>query len=313
LKTNEISYLEQRLGRLHAKQRLGVEKDHEAQVFGQGLNFFHIENSRLVALLIEGVLKLTGFYWRGRKNAEKVVVRRNHVRTSQLPAVFSGFTILQLSDLHVDMSQEAMQTVANLLETITYDVCVLTGDYRGQTFGPFEKTLTGLASLAKLIRSPVYSVLGNHDSILMVPGLEQLGIRVLLNESAVIERGDQRLHIAGIDDAHFYRVDNMEKTASRIPHDEFSVLLSHTPEIYRQAAHADFNLLLAGHTHGGQICLPGGTPITLDSVLPRRLGSGSWQHHAMQGYTSAGAGTSIVPVRFNCAPEITLHHLGTES
>ena len=104
MKTNEISYLEQRLGRLHAKQRLGVEKDHEAQVFGQGLNFFHIENSRLAALLIEGVLKLTGFYWRGRKNAEKVVVRRNHVGTSQLPAVFSGFTILQLSDLHVDVS-----------------------------------------------------------------------------------------------------------------------------------------------------------------------------------------------------------------
>ncbi len=87
------------------------------------------------------------------------------------------------------------------------------------------------------------------------------------------------------------------------------ILLSHTPEIYRQAAHSDFNLLLSGHTNGGQICLPGGAPIMLDSVLPRRLGCGVWRHHAMYGYTSVGAGTSIVPVRFNCAPEVTLHRL----
>jgi uncharacterized protein len=64
---------------------------------------------------------------------------------------------------------------------------------------------------------------------------------------------------------------NIEKAAAAIPHDEFSILISRTPDVYRQAAHADFNLLLSGHTHGGQICLPGGIPITLDSVLPRSM------------------------------------------
>jgi predicted MPP superfamily phosphohydrolase len=108
-------------------------------------------------------------------------------------------------------------------------------------------------------------------------------------------------------------VDNIEKAASGMPHDEFSILVSHTPEIYRQAAHADFDLLLSGHTHGGQICLPGGIPITLDSTLPREFGSGPWKYHGMIGYTSAGAGTSIVPARFNCPPEITLHHLRVSS
>jgi predicted MPP superfamily phosphohydrolase len=86
-------------------------------------------------------------------------------------------------------------------------------------------------------------------------------------------------------------------------------LLSHTPEIYRQAAHADFKLLLSGHTHGGQVCLPGSIPITLDAVLPRHMGSGPWKYHNMSGYTSVGVGSSIVAVRFNCPPEITLHHL----
>jgi uncharacterized protein len=83
--------------------------------------------------------------------------------------------------------------------------------------------------------------------------------------------------------------------------------------VYRQAAHADFNVLLSGHTHGGQICLPGGIPITLDSVLPRFMGSGAWKYHDMIGYTSVGAGSSVVPARFNCPPEITLHHLHLSS
>jgi predicted MPP superfamily phosphohydrolase len=102
---------------------------------------------------------------------------------------------------------------------------------------------------------------------------------------------------------------NIEKAGSGIPSNEFSILLSHTPEIYQQAAHADFSVLLSGHTHGGQICLPGRIPITLDSVLPRYMGSGSWKYRTTDGYTSVGLGCSIVPVRFNCPPEITLHLL----
>jgi predicted MPP superfamily phosphohydrolase len=159
------------------------------------------------------------------------------------------------------------------------------------------------------LKGKVYGVLGNHDTILMLPGLEEMGIRMLLNECEVILREDQRIYLAGIDDAHYYRVDNIEKAASEIPHAGFSILLSHTPEIYRQAAHAGFDLLLSGHTHGGQICLPGPIPITLDSVLPRRMGAGSWKYHEMMGYTSVGVGSSIVAVRINCLPEITLHHL----
>jgi predicted MPP superfamily phosphohydrolase len=189
-------------------------------------------------------------------------------------------------------------------------MCVLTGDYRGQTFGPFEVVLAGMASLRAVLRDPVYGVLGNHDSIRMMPGLEEMGIRMLLNEHEIIARGGERIHLAGVDDAHFYRMDNIAKAAAGIPHDEFSILASHTPEIFRQAAHADFNLLLSGHTHGGQICLPGGIPITLGSRLPRSLGAGAWKYHDLIGYTSVGAGSSVVPVRFNCPPEITLHHLG---
>ena len=301
--------LEQRLGRLHARQRLGIERDHEAQAFGQGRNFFHVENWYSVHSVIRTALKLSGLYWRGLRNAQRIRVRRNEAWFAKLPALFDGFTILHISDMHVDMNQAAMSHLIELVGGLRYDLCALTGDYRGKTFGPFDATLEGLARVRPHLTAPVYAVLGNHDTIQMVPGLEAMGIRMLLNESEVIARHDERIHLAGIDDAHFFRVDNIEKAASNIPEGEFSILLSHTPEIFRQAAHADFNLLLSGHTHGGQICLPGSIPIILDSVLPRRMGSGAWQYHGMSGYTSVGAGSCIVPVRLNCPPEITLHCL----
>ncbi len=172
-----------------------------------------------------------------------------------------------------------------------------------------KPTIAGMARLRDRIAAPVYAVLGNHDSIRMVPALEAMGIRMLVNEAEPLLRDGQVLYLAGIDDAHYYRMDNIEKAASQIPYGEFSILLSHTPEIYRQAAHADFDLLLSGHTHGGQICLPGAIPVTLDSVLPRRMGSGSWRYGRMIGYTSVGVGSCILPVRINCPPEITLHEL----
>jgi predicted MPP superfamily phosphohydrolase len=303
--------LEQRLGRVHARQRLGIEKDYEQRVFGHGINFFHIENWYSIHSVIRNSLKLAGLYWRGCKNAERIEVRHNLVRRADLPLLFNGFIVLHISDMHADISQGAMRGLVDLLDGMSYDLCVLTGDYRGKTFGPFDAALEGMAQVRSHLKGPVYGVLGNHDTIRMVPGLEEMGIRMLLNECETIARGNQRIHLAGIDDAHYYRVDNIEKAASAIPHDEFSILLSHTPEIYRQAAHADFNVLLCGHTHGGQICLPGSIPITLDSALPRHMGSGAWKYHNKVGYTSVGVGSCVVAVRINCPPEITLHRLQT--
>jgi uncharacterized protein len=304
-----VLQLQNRLGRLHARLRLGIEREHEAQAFGQGLTFLHLENLPLLQAMIEAVLRLTGTYWRGRANAGKVQLRRNEVRVPRLPHAFDGYTVLHLSDLHADMSGPAVKRVGELVRGLAYDLCVLTGDYRGRTYGDYKPCLESIAGLRDELRGDIYAVLGNHDSIAMVPDLEGLGIRMLLNESVAIERDDASIYLSGVDDAHFYRADNIEKAAADIPDGHVKILLSHTPEIYRQAAHAGFDLMLSGHTHGGQICLPGGIPILLEADLPRAFGAGAWRHAGMAGYTSVGAGSSVVPVRFNNRPEITLHRL----
>ena len=305
----ELRKLEERLGPLHARQRLAIEVDHEAQVFGQGLKFFHPENWYATPSLIRAVLKLTGLYGRAYRNAAQVQIRHNDLAFKALPSRFDGFTLLHISDPHTEMNEGAMRRAAELLPDLQYDICVLTGDFRGPSYGPYDAALRGMRELRACLKGPVYGVLGDHDTIRMVPGLEGMGIHMLLNECERISRDGQQIYLAGIDDAHFFRADNFERAAAGIPNDAFAILLSHTPEIYRQAAHAGFALVLSGHTHGGQICLPGGIPITLDSVLPRRLGAGAWTYNNMAGYTSVGLGSSIVTARLNCLPEITLHHL----
>jgi len=308
-----LKKLERRLGRIHARQRLGIESEREPQVFGGGLNFFHPENWYSFHALMRYTLRLSGLYGRGWRNTLDIQVRHNTVAIPGLPKEFENYTLLHLSDLHADLNPPAMAALAELVSDLEYDLCVFTGDYRARTWGPVDDALAEMERVCRAVDAPMYGVLGNHDSIRMLPGLEAMGLRMLLNETVKLRRGEAFIHLGGIDDAHYYRVDNVAKVAEGAAAEDTAILLSHTPEIYRQAAHAGFNLMLCGHTHGGQICLPGGIPLTLDSSCPRYMGAGAWSYHGMQAYTSVGAGTCIVPVRFNCPPEVTLHHLRSAS
>jgi uncharacterized protein len=291
-----------RLGRDRTERRIRLEAD-AAHTGERGIHLlgFHISDAT-----IRTSLKIAGLYRRGCRNAQDVRVKHNVIRTL-VPPTFEHFTILQLSDLHVDMNPGVISRLTSIVPHLSYDVCVITGDYRGKSSGPFEAALDGMARICSVLKRPIYGVLGDHDTIYMVPGLENMGMRILLNESIRIKRGYHTICLAGIDDAHRLHADDIAKVLSEIPGSAFSILLSHTPEVYRQAA-PHFNLLLSGHTHGGQICLPGGFPLTLEAVLPRKMGAGPWSFQGMIGYTSAGTGSSVVPVRFNCPPEITLHH-----
>lgn len=303
------SALEQRVGRVHLQQRLGLETEHEAHMFGPGLKFFHRENWYSVHSVIRNALRLAGLHRRSQRNTLDIRVRYHDIALGGLPEAFEGYTLLQISDLHVDMHPDATRAVVERVQHLSYDLCVLTGDYRAKTFGSYAATLEGMKTVRRGLKGPLYGILGNHDTIRLVPELEEMGIRILLNESVVIERGLSALYLAGIDDAHHYRLHNIEKAAEHIPAAGVAILLSHTPEPYRQAAHSGFKVMLCGHTHGGQICLPGGYPILWDAACPRALVAGRWRHGEMVGYTSVGAGTSVVRARLNCPPEVTLHRL----
>ena len=304
-----IQLLAPRTGHPYLRQRLGIEAEAEHRVFHKGRTLFHIENIDSLHGLIRLLARVTLLHKRGRRNALNIQVRHNTLTIPHLPPAFDGYTLLQLSDLHLDMNNDFPPALQERLQGLEYDLCVMTGDYRYLTHGPWDKVISGMQTIRSAIHRPVYAVLGNHDSLHMAPAIEALDIRLLLNESVPLHHGPDTIYLAGIDDPHYFRTDNFDRACADIPVDAASLLLAHSPEIFRLATHAGFDVLLCGHTHGGQIRLPGGLALTYNAKCPRRYCAGAWRHHQLQGYTSVGTGSSIVDLRFNCPPEVTLHRL----
>lgn len=291
------------------QRRLAMEAEQDAHHYRKASDAFRLEHLASAGPLIRAVLTLTGLRARGRRNMLDIRVRRNEVVLAGLPAAFDGFTLLHASDLHLDLSERHASVLAQCVRGLACDACVLTGDYRFAVSGPGEAALAALRAFVPALPAPAHAVLGNHDGIALAPGLEALGVRVLMNENAAFERDGEKLHLAGIDDAHYFRTHDIARAAQGIPPGGCAILLSHTPQPYREAEEAGFALMLSGHTHGGQICLPGGIPILTDCPAPRALARGPWRHGRLAGYTSAGCGCSIVDARFQCPPEVTLHVL----
>lgn len=222
----------------------------------------------------------------------------HQIAFSGLSSAFDGYRILHLSDLHLDRLPGLEDSISMLLAGEAIDALVITGDFVDSfslASGALRQPLAKALSTVKA-RDGIFAVLGNHDSWRHVNGLEALGIRVLINESVRVRRGDAILNLTGIDDpSHFYTPDAVRAIESS--GDGFKILLAHSPELANIAARSGYALYLAGHTHGGQICLPSGRPIYHPLRRFRKFHGGLWSHDGMAGHTSVGAGTSCLPYR----------------
>ncbi|MDD3815130.1 MAG: CDP-archaeol synthase [Desulfocapsaceae bacterium] len=257
------------------------------------------------------LFKVSGLYEKGTRNALKIEVVKKTFCFPSLPDAFEQFCILLLTDLHLDGLDGLTDTLITHLQDIDVDLCLIGGDIRMQTYGPIAPCLRQLRRLLPHIRTQhgLLGVLGNHDCLEMAPDFEEAGLIMLINESWPIERNGEKIWIVGVDDPHFYKMANAEEAFRDVPAQAFTIFLAHSPESYKEAAKCNANLYLCGHTHGGQICLPGNIiqgPLLTNSRAPRFTASGNWQYQQMQGYTSRGAGPSSIPLRFNCPGEITI-------
>lgn len=291
---------------MHLNQRLELERDHALDTFGHG-RWLHPENWLSGQAFGRSVVRWFGIEAAGRHFARRMRPHTHDIHLAGLPPSGAGLRILHLSDLHLDMAPDTVDALVRGLAGIEADLCVLTGDYRVRTYGPIDAVVEAFKRLKPYLPTPCFAVLGNHDCLAIAEAMEDLGIRVLLNEAVPIANGS--LYLAGIDDPHFYRVDNIAKSLEGIPADAAVIMLSHSPEVYREMAHAGVALVLCGHTHGGQVCLPGGVALIYDSNCPRRYCRGEWRYEGLQGYTSRGSGTSVLDIRFFCPPEIVVHRL----
>ncbi len=298
-----------RLGEEALSQRLRRQVEHAAELVHQGEGILRLEEYVDIDALAAWVVKASGLYRIGYRNFMDLRLERNEIRLKGLPGGLDGFRILQLSDLHLDLEPALTPVVLERIASVEYDLAVMTGDYRNSTRQDYRPSMEETTRVIAALRQPVYGILGNHDFLEKAPLLEAAGMRLLLNESALLPAGGAGLFLAGIDDPHFYRTHDIARATRGRPAGAVSLLLSHSPETYRQVEEAGYDLMFAGHTHGGQICLPGGIPIIRNGKCPARLRSGPWKYGRLQGYTSRGTGSTGVPIRLFCPPEITLHTL----
>ncbi len=158
------------------------------------------------------------------------------------------------------------------------------------------------------VNGPRLAILGNHDPVEMVAALEGHGFDVLVNRSRTLEKGSDAVRVVGLDDVHNFYTDAARGAFD--DHDgECRIALVHSAEMADVAARAGYALYLAGHTHGGQICLPGGRPIVTQLKCCKHAAVGLWREGTMTGYTSSGLGVSDPTVRFNSRGEVTIFTL----
>jgi len=274
----------------------------------RGRGDFLLRHHNTIARILRLALCGMGLYSRGARNALALQVRRFSLYFPGLPHTLRGFRILHLSDLHIDGVPGLAEMLADRLSRLPVDVCVITGDYRFEVDGPYDHVYPHMRTIVRAVcsRHGIFGVLGNHDPADLALALEQLGVRMLINESMEITDGFWAI---GVDDSHYYGCDDLSEPLKIVPSRTFKLLLAHSPELYADAAAADIDLYLCGHTHAGQICLPGQRALMLNAICPRLYTRGIWTHGKTQGFTTSGAGCSLLPVRFNCPPEIAVIEL----
>ncbi len=229
----------------------------------------------------------------------------------RLPAALDGFRIVHLTDIHhsIFTPLEEVERAVYLANRLQPDLVALTGDY--VTFSPayIQPVARALGKLKA--RHGVFAVLGNHDFQVdadeMTRALRSHRIRVLRNSRRPLRAGKETLWILGVDDL-WWSSDDLPAALKAVPARDTKILLCHNPLGIWQASRHSIDLVLSGHTHGGQVRVPGFRNL-YRSKLGERFVDGWNRLHSTQIYVSRGIGKVIVPIRFDCPSEIACLNL----
>ena len=249
----------------------------------------------------------------------KLEITEYFVASARIPVPFDGFEIAQISDLHNAEFGDENKDLLVLLSQIKPDVIVLTGDLIDSRQTDIESALDFARQAVKL--APVYYVSGNHEARVreyedLKMGLAEAGVVILENQKARITREGENITLMGIDDPSFqedYLFGDSESVARQAiedlqnESDEYTILLSHRPELFDLYVETEMDLVFSGHAHGGQFCLPfvGGLVAPNQGFFPK-YDAGQFTEENTTMIVSRGVGNSIIPIRFNNRPEIVL-------
>ena len=266
-----------------------------------------------VAVLLLGLLATVLGFWNARRTAQVV---RVDVPITNLPAALHGFTVAQITDIHVGptIKTRYLQAIVRRVNTLDADMVAITGDLVDGSVADLGAHVAPLSTLSS--RHGSYFVTGNHEyysgAHAWITELRRLGVQVLMNEHVVLQQGGASLVLAGVADFH---ADRFDKNHRSDPHAALAgapldagvrVLLAHQPRSAFEAAKAGFDVQLSGHTHGGQFW-----PWNLFVPMQQPFTAGLRRLQDLWVYTSRGTGYWGPPKRFGAPSEITLLRLIT--
>jgi predicted MPP superfamily phosphohydrolase len=240
----------------------------------------------------------------------RLTIEHHQIHLRRLPPAFDGFRIVQLSDIHHSpfTSKAQIERAVATANSLQPDIIALTGDY-------ISKERRYAAPCAELLgklraRHGIFAVLGNHDhwtdAALITDLFRAEGMTVLVNQGMRFEMKGDAIWLSGVDDT-MVGLEDLPLALAGSREDELKLLLAHNPIILRRAARAGVDLILSGHTHGGQVSLRSERSASVRAR--RRTLKGLAREGETQIYVTRGLGTVVLPVRFGCPPEVSLLEL----
>lgn len=247
------------------------------------------------------------------------------IRSPELPDVFDGYRIAQVSDLHNAEFGDRNQRLLEMLREADPDMIAITGDLIDSRKTNIAVALAFAEEAVKI--APCYYVSGNHEARVseyqdLKTGLEAAGVTVLGDAQVKIEVSGESITVIGVNDPSFladYLTSDaavMDRKLSELSSEDtdFTILLSHRPELFDTYAAHDMDLVLTGHAHGGQFRLPliGGLIAPNQGLFPK-YDDGLYSEGNTNMIVSRGLGNSIIPFRFNNRPEVVLIELKSQN
>lgn len=267
--------------------------------------------------------------WSFFMESKTIKIERVLIEIKNLPSSFKEIQIIHLSDLHSKNFGERENKILEVLEQLNPDFIFITGDFIDWTTQDLKSCQNFWKKLSENHPGKIFGVLGNHDHRhpkfkTIKDLLEESGMKILNNESIILRRnedviypvkprpqpegGANGVYLIGVDDPH-EGYDNIEKAIIEIKAEMPKILLAHSPEIFRKVKGRNIDLVLVGHTHGGQINIPFITNFFIPLKYDKKYKNGLFRINSTYLYVNRGLGTTFLPIRFNASPEITLIEL----
>ena len=238
------------------------------------------------------------------------------VKIKNLPFTFHNYRIINLTDIHLGqwISPEYLSGVVDYVNSLNPDMITLTGDYVSYILEGYEDDL--LDSFKRLkAKDGKFAVLGNHDHWADADEIRKIlkksNIIDLSNDVYTLEKEGEKLNISGVDSLTV-GADDFDKVLEKLPSDGASILLVHEPDFAKISSKTGrFDLQMSGHSHGGQLVIPGVKTTPFRCSYSFKYPVGTYKVDNMIQYTSKGLGTNSFWLRINCKPEITQFYLKT--